>query len=525
VTVQDHTGRLVYANERGARLSGYSSPSELLQAPVGDFLKRFEVLDASGVPVSVEMLPGRLAVARGYAEATLRVRDRFSGAVRWSEVRSYAVRAEDNALFIVNVFRDVTEIIEQQRLLEEQAEELEQQTVQAQALAEELEQTNEELLTSLRDAEDARALAEDREQWLSRLHSLTMLLSRAMEPEAVTEIAMGPGAEAFDANGVALSLYGDDEPEAATTDEVVVESRIEPTSLTTPIRVGGRTIGVMTFTFSRPREFSSDYVSMAKTFGKELGLALDRTRTRAELERARRAAEAASDAKSAFLATMSHEIRTPINAILGFTDLLQLGVAAHNPALQSDYLQRVRRSTEHLLELINDVLDLSKIESGTLTVTRESSPALVVVNEAVALIRNAATERQIQLEMSCGESLAYVGDALRVRQILLNLLSNAVKFSHRGGVVRLDCRVRPGSESRIEFAVIDRGIGIEASSLEAIFDPFMQAERGYTRTHGGTGLGLSISRQLARLMDGDVTVNSTVGKGSTFTLTLPHRLA
>jgi signal transduction histidine kinase len=555
VTVQDASGRLVYANERGAKMSGYASPEELLRAPIGDYARRFELLDAGGLPVPTEALPGRIALRIGKASSTLRVRDRITGSERWTEVRAYTVRSDGAGPFVVNVFRDVTDIVEQQRLLEEQTDELEEQSSQAQALAEELEQTNDELMRSLQDAEDARALAEERERWLTRLHSLTISLSRAVEPEQVLDIAVGAGLSAFEASGVALWLLGEDQTvlrrvacagvaddamgrysdipvdsqlpqaNAARSGEVVVvESRVAPGAVTTPIRVAGRTIGVVTLSFDKPREFSADFVSMAKTIGKELGLALDRTRTRAELDRARLAAEAASEAKSSFLATMSHELRTPINAILGFTDLLRMGIAGRNPPLQDEYLERIRRSTEHLLKLINDVLDISKIESGTLDVEKQSAPARDVLNECINLMRNVAEAQNIAIETACEDSITYVGDPLRVRQILLNLVSNAIKFSHPGGTIRVICDRHPAETRRVAFSVADHGIGIAKSQLDDIFDPFMQAERGYTRTHGGTGLGLSISRQLARLMDGDVTVTSALGKGSTFVLNLPGGL-
>jgi signal transduction histidine kinase len=263
-------------------------------------------------------------------------------------------------------------------------------------------------------------------------------------------------------------------------------------------------------------------VSAARTFGKELGQALERTRVRAALEEARKVAHAASEAKSAFLATMSHELRTPINAILGFTALLDLGISSGEAVRQAEYVTRIRKSTEHLLELINDVLDWSRVEAGHLAVNSAEAFAKDVIDDALNVVRDQAIARGLTLDSECVAGATYVGDPLRVRQILLNLLSNAIKFTEAGGRVRLACSV---ADALTTFAVEDSGIGIAPEELEMIFEPFVQAEHGYTRTHGGTGLGLTISRTLARTMGGDVTVESRRGEGSTFSLLLPSRIS
>ena len=264
-----------------------------------------------------------------------------------------------------------------------------------------------------------------------------------------------------------------------------------------------------------------------------------RTRARAEAEAAREAAEraradaeAASRAKGDFLATITHELRTPINAIVGYTELLELGLAGPVTDAQRTHLGRVRASSEHLLALVNDVLDISKVEAGELTVVREECPVAPVVNAALVLVRPQATAKHITL-LEEGEdpgSIRYVGDEYRVRQILLNLLSNAVKFTESGGRVAVRCQTvdRPAANTRLAGAgpwtsvvVEDTGIGIPSDQIARIFDPFVQAEAGHTRTRGGTGLGLTISRRLARLMGGDLTVESRPGAGSTFALWLP----
>jgi signal transduction histidine kinase len=250
-----------------------------------------------------------------------------------------------------------------------------------------------------------------------------------------------------------------------------------------------------------------------------------------EAERARAEADEANRAKSFFLANMSHELRTPINAVIGYAELLNLGVTGPVTPGQQAQLERIRASSAHLLTLINDILDLAKVEAGHMTVEHDREPMAEVVAEAVALVGLQAEAGDLTVENLCRDSrLVYVGDRDRVRQIIVNLLSNAVKFTRPGGRVTIRCGTAETPEPRAQLAgagpwtylsVEDTGIGIAADQLLRIFQPFVQAEEGHTRTRGGTGLGLTISRQLARLMGGDLTVTSSQGTGSCFVLWLP----
>ena len=251
-----------------------------------------------------------------------------------------------------------------------------------------------------------------------------------------------------------------------------------------------------------------------------------------EAERARAEAEAASRAKSEFLANMSHELRTPINAILGYADLLEMGISGPVTDTQMSQVQRIRLSGRHLLGLIEDILDLSRIEAGRIEIRSAPAQVASIVDEALALVAPQADQGEIALVVRC-ESLAglrFVVDEERVRQIVVNLLSNAVKFTEAGGTVVVTCdRIEgrgPGERLHdagpwLRIEVADTGIGIPDDRLEAVFEPFVQVETGHTRTRGGSGLGLAISRRLTRLMGGDVLVESEVAQGSRFALWLP----
>jgi signal transduction histidine kinase len=267
----------------------------------------------------------------------------------------------------------------------------------------------------------------------------------------------------------------------------------------------------------------------------------DHVRARAEVERlfresevARQEAEQASRAKGQFLANMSHELRTPINGILGYTDLLELGLQGELTDGQQSFVDRIRASSRHLIALVNEILDLSKIEAGGMTVESRPVPIGDTIREALEMTTPLADAKGIQVTYAdgCENDAMYQGDQDRVRQILANLLSNAVKFTRPGGRVAVRCSAvdqapadlelaMPGTQPALVLEVEDTGIGIDALELTRIFEPFVQVDDSNTREADGTGLGLTISRNLARMMDGDLTVRSQPGKGSTFTLWLP----
>ena len=240
----------------------------------------------------------------------------------------------------------------------------------------------------------------------------------------------------------------------------------------------------------------------------------------AELERRSVEADDANRAKSEFLAAMSHELRTPLNAIGGYAQLMEMGIAGPVSDQQRVHLERIQRSQQHLLGIINDILNFSRIEAGHLAYDIGPVVLQEVLEVAAAMFVPQAGEKRIRVKMAqCPPDLIASADRAKVEQILLNLLSNAVKFTPDDGEIKLTC----GAQSdHVSLAVRDTGIGIPVEQIELIFAPFMQVGRSLASPKEGAGLGLAISRDLARGMRGELTVESREGSGSTFTLTLPR---
>ena len=244
-----------------------------------------------------------------------------------------------------------------------------------------------------------------------------------------------------------------------------------------------------------------------------------RRETEKQLVCAKEAAEAANQTKSDFLANMSHEIRTPMTAILGFVDLLADSETSRQES--EEYIKTIRRNGNHLISVINDILDLSKIEAGKMEIKRTSCSVMTIIDEIQTLMNVPAANKGLGFEVEYNGSIPaqIETDSVRLRQILVNLLGNAIKFTEQGKVSLTVnfLRKTPRTDSRLQFVINDSGIGMNEEQLDAVFDAFAQANTSHSRRFGGTGLGLTISRQLVRMLGGDLTAESKLGQGSTFT--------
>jgi signal transduction histidine kinase len=259
--------------------------------------------------------------------------------------------------------------------------------------------------------------------------------------------------------------------------------------------------------------------ALAESLERAEALLQQRDRARAEADAARRAAQAANDAKGRFLNTISHELRTPLGAIGGYAALLKEEIRGPLTDGQREYIERIRHSQNHILRLVNELLDLAKIESGQFVLKATPVPVQAVLEHVRPMIDPQVRSSQLRLEIALDDpSVSVQADRERVEQIVLNLFSNAVKFTPTGGLVRVTAT--PMAET-VCLHVQDTGVGIPEGKLDAVFEPFVQVEPSEPRGRG-TGLGLAISRELARAMNGDLTVESTRGKGTTFTLRLPR---
>jgi len=449
------------------------------------------------------------------------------------------------------IARDVTAQVQARRLLEESRLELEELNV-------ELEQTIEELERQ-RNAADAEV---DR---MRRLHRITSALTASLEPERVIEAIIDEAIAAFAARAsavVALSADGRElhivlarghDPErlrpftrmsmdrpgptrdaVANGEPMFIGSAAElarqypgviPVSprdnawVVLPLHARGRTIGALTLTFDDPREFSETDRTFAAALASQCAQALDRAHLYASERQARELAQEASRAKSNFLAVMSHELRTPLTAILGYSALLEDEIVGPLNEQQREQIRRMRESGRHLLGLIDQILSLSRIEAGRERVDARALDAAKLLRDVATMVRPLAIRGGLTLELEVPEAPVEMhSDAGKIRQILLNLASNAIKFTERGGVHMRLCN----DGEIVEFHVADTGPGIPLEDRERIFHPFEQLEQGMTRAKGGTGLGLSVSLELARLLGGEIGLESEPGCGSTFILRLPR---
>jgi signal transduction histidine kinase len=273
------------------------------------------------------------------------------------------------------------------------------------------------------------------------------------------------------------------------------------------------------------RDYTGPYtekeISLLKTFSDQAVIAIQNARLFREIQEKSAQLEVANKHKSEFLANMSHELRTPLNAIIGFSEVLSERMFGEINEKQADYLKDIHESGRHLLSLINDILDLSKIEAGRMDLEVSTFDLPTALSNAMTLVRERAQRHGIELSLEVDKRLgAFQADERKFKQIVVNLLSNAVKFTPDGGRVDVSARKHDG---KIEVAVRDTGIGIAPQDHAAVFEEFKQVGRDYTKKAEGTGLGLTLTKRFVELHGGAISLESALGKGSTFTITLPVR--
>lgn len=528
----DARGHVATWNEGAERIKGYTA-HEIIGQHFSAFYPEEEV--AAGKPERELEIASRVGK---YEEEGWRVRK--DGSRIWASVVITAIRKEDGSLMgFAKVTRDLTERREAQgRLIDD-----------ARRMAAE---------------EAARGAADEARMRAERLQTLTAALSAAHTiPEiihiifAVALPVLGADAGALglvDDSGTRARVVGDSGyalPEwardvaldddlpisasARTGKPFVYRSRSErdehfpkladalaafEATAAWPLAARDRTIGALAVHLRQGRRLTDDALSLMQAFAQQVAQALERAALYEAEQRARARADEANRAKSEFLAAMSHELRTPLNAIAGYTDLIDMGLRGPVTAEQRDDLQRIKRSQQHLLAIINDILNFARIEAGQTAYTYGFIVVSDVLDEVSQMIAPLAASNGLQFTVGdCPRDVVAWADKSKVDQILVNLLSNAVKFTPDGSVtMRCDWEDPHG----VAITVRDTGFGIPADQLNWIFEPFVQVGRSLTNTREGTGLGLAISRDLARAMGGEITVDSSVGGGSAFTLVLPR---
>jgi signal transduction histidine kinase len=411
--------------------------------------------------------------------------------------------------------------IENTRLLNELRESLQQQTATADVLkvisrtAFELQPIFDTLV------ENAVRLCEAERAFLFRFDGklLRSVASYNVSPELrefVDKNPIAPGRHSISARA-ALERRTVHVPDIQVDPEYAYAVRDERpirTTLAVPMLKGDELVGTITIYRLELKPFTDKQIALVETFADQAVIAIENVRLLRQLQ-------LASENKSQFVSSMSHELRTPLNAIIGLTEMMVKNAARFGTEKAQEPLQRVNRAGTHLLGLINQVLDLSKIEAGKLELNPQTVQLAPLIDEVVGTARQLAQQNNNRLVVEVQENLgAITVDPMRLRQILLNLLSNACKFTKDGEVKLRASRVSNGRHW-IELSVSDTGIGMTAEQQAKLFEEFSQAETTTAQRFGGTGLGLAITRKLARVMGGDVTVTSEPGKGSVFTVRLP----
>jgi signal transduction histidine kinase len=496
-----------------------------------------QVEDMQQAPESEFPLGRRMALEWGHRTTfavPLRRENRALGVIllRRPDVRPFTHKQ----IALLKTFADQASIaIENVRLFDETKEALEQQTATADILKV-ISRFNTDLQPVF-DAIAANALGLCRATtgWVYRFDGDLIHIASAhgLKPEAVEvlrqDYPMRPGRGAATARAI-LTCSVVYIPNIRDDDEYALQDLAGAAAylsvLSVPMLLEGKPIGAITVTGAQAGAFAQRQIELLQTFAEQAVIAVQNAHLfkeirekSVELEMANRQLEIANQHKSEFLANMSHELRTPLNAIIGFSEVLAERMFGEVNEKQAEYLKDIHESGRHLLSLINDILDLSKIEAGRMELEVTSFDLPTALSNAMTLIRERAQRHGIQLGMEVDPALGeFSGDERKFKQIMLNLLSNAVKFTPDGGKVDVSAKRANGA---VEVAVRDTGIGIAPEDQQAVFEEFRQVGRDHMRKAEGTGLGLALTKRFVELHGGAIRLHSTPGKGSTFTVSLP----
>jgi PAS domain S-box-containing protein len=520
----DRSRNIRYANRAASTL--FALPHGVWSVDQGsDWLKR---IHANHRPQVYAAIPSVLEGGKGTWDEMVRVED-LDGNVHWLNTQMQPVADPVvNETLIQVVATDVTDVHLARRAAERRQTRLAFLSDLAQNLAGEVEEK--------RILEHFLATG----QALMPIRSL--LLYRPISEKSGLQLiaGTGPGIEIFERDryqvisdghhpcwaafqgGVPRSVPATDSLPSELSGRLAAEHAIQHLTYL-PLMAAGRSAGVLVATSAGPLDLSTDDVDLLTQVGFLLGGAISQAQLVRELDEQRAVAFEASRLKSEFLANTSHELRTPLTAILGFLRLIMDG-AVQDPEKQREFLTIAHESAETLLNIINDVLDLAKIEAGRLEIQFVPVPARTVLEDVKTLFKHQMKSKGLKFEITGSDrNLVLWGDTDRTSQVLTNLLSNAMKFTDRGGTITVSCDRGNGE---IIFSVADSGIGIGAEELEKIFSSFYQIDGTTTRERGGTGLGLTISKRLAELMGGDLSLHSDgKGHGTVARLKLPEFMA
>jgi PAS domain S-box-containing protein len=511
VVVTDIRGYIEWVNEAFVRITGFSfdevrgrKPGEMLQGPKTD-------------PETVSHIRKALANEEGISTEILNYRK--DGSTYWLAIEIQPMRNDDGRLTnFMAIERDIT-----RRRAEEQRRGIQNATSQILATAGTVRQAGARILQSLCERIGGkvgllwmRSIETETMHCHESWHHPEMDVSPFLDASFGIEIASGqylPGLVWQSGKSIWTDHLGNysECPRSSAAAALGLHG-----SLVFPVVSNNEIIGVFEFCGAGIDEPNEAMSQVIYGIGNQMGQFAARRQAEEELREAKNIAERANEAKSLFLATMSHEIRTPLNGMIGFTRLLEDTPLSK---LQQEHLQTIRNSGDILLHIINDVLDFSRIESGGVRIEHINFSPLKLIEETMDIQRHSALSKGLSLTWTMERSVpdSITGDITRIRQVLMNVVSNAIKFTETGSVHTQIKAV----EGRVYFEVTDTGIGFNQKQVDQLFDPFQQADVSTTRRFGGTGLGLAICHRLLELMEGGISAESTLGKGSVFRFYIP----